>query len=95
MKKARNAAEVILLQQIPNVGPRMESDFIQMGIKTPKMLKGKNPFKLYQYICEITKTRHDPCVLDTYMAAVDFMNGGEAVPWWEFTAIRKKKYSKI
>jgi DNA transformation protein len=26
---------------------------------------------------------------DALMAAVDFMNGGKAKPWWEFTAKRK------
>ena len=33
---------------------------------------------------------HDPCVLDTFMAAHDFMNGGFAQPWWHFTEQRKK-----
>jgi hypothetical protein len=26
---------------------------------------------------------------DTLMAAVAFMNGGKATPWWKFTAKRK------
>jgi DNA transformation protein len=29
-------------------------------------------------------------VANTFLAAVDFMNGGSAKPWWAFTAKRKK-----
>lgn len=32
--------------------------------------------------------RHDLCVLDTFLAAKDFMNGGPAQPWWHFTPLR-------
>ena len=29
-----------------------------------------------------TGKRQDPCVLDTFMAATDFMRGAEPAPWW-------------
>ena len=32
--------------------------------------------------------RHDPCLLDTFNAAVDFANGGPARPWWEYSRER-------
>jgi DNA transformation protein len=28
-------------------------------------------------------------VLDTFLAAKDFMNGGTSQPWWHFTPLRK------
>jgi hypothetical protein len=37
----------------------------------------------------MTGVRNDPCMADTSMAAVDFMNGGSPKSWWSFTAKRK------
>jgi hypothetical protein len=34
-------------------------------------------------------------VLDTFMAAVDFMNGVAAAPWWAYTAQRKALYGAV
>lgn len=93
--KARTHAEAKKFSDIPNIGPAMVLDFEQLGLKKPSDLKGKDPFALYQKMCKITGHRHDPCVLDTYMAAVDFMNGAIARPWWKYTAERKKKYPNI
>ncbi len=73
----------------------MVRDFSLLGLKHPKDLKGKDPFKLYKQMCRVSGVRQDPCVLDTYMAAVDFMNGGSARPWWQFTKERKKQYPKL
>ena len=44
------------------------------------------------YIAELTGTRQDPCVLDTFISAVRFMEGAPARPWWSHTAERKKKF---
>ncbi len=95
MKKAQRAESVIWFEDIPNIGKAIAKDFRILGLKTPQALKGRDPFKLYQRLCKITGFRHDPCVLDTFMAAVDFMNGSAAKPWWAFTAERKKKYPNI
>lgn len=95
MKKAERAADVIWFEEIPNVGKRIAADFKKLGFSAPQQLKGKNPFKLYQRLCRLTQTRQDPCVLDTFMAAVDFMNGKPAKSWWAFTGERKKKYPDI
>jgi hypothetical protein len=95
MKKAVSAAEVIAFQQIPNIGPRMQDDFIRLGIIKPAMLAGKDPLKLYHKMCTVSGVRQDPCVLDTYMAAVDFMNGNQPKDWWKFTKERKAKYPNI
>jgi hypothetical protein len=35
---------------------------------------------LYQKLCAATGQRQDPCVLDTFMAATDFMRGAPAAP---------------
>lgn len=88
--KAKTAAQATRLEQIPNIGPRIAADFRLLGIQAPGDLKGKDPIKLYEALNRKTGQRHDSCVLDTFMAAVDFMNGGRPKPWWKFTAQRKK-----
>jgi DNA transformation protein len=40
-------------------------------------------------------TRPIPCVLDTYLAVCDFMGGGPARPWWDFTARRKQTWPDL
>jgi len=93
--KAPHPSEVTNFEDIPNIGPRMAEDFRMLGVKTPADLTNKNAYTLYKKICELTGTRHDPCVLDTYMAAVDFMNGAPARPWFSYTKERKKRYPKV
>lgn len=93
--KATHASLVKKFTDIPNIGPAMQKDFEILGIKEPADLANMDPFKMYKNIYKKTGTRHDPCVLDTYMAAVDFMQGGKPVPWWHFTAKRKKTHPEI
>jgi len=79
------------LEALPNIGKAMAADLRRIGIDHPKKLVGKDPFDMYRQLCEKTGTRHDPCVIDVFMAAVDFMEGGEPRPWGEFTEARKKR----
>ena len=92
MKKAHDCQSCEVLEQIPNVGKACVEDFRLLGIYKPQDLCGRDAFTLYQQLCTITGRRHDPCMLDTLMAAVDFMSGGPAKRWWYFTAERKRLY---
>ena len=93
--KAASAAECRTLEQLPNIGPSLAADLRLIGIRHPSELLGKDAFALYQQLCAITGERHDPCVLDTFMAAVDFMRGAPGAPWWHYTAERKALYGQI
>lgn len=93
--KAKRAADVRKFTDIPNIGPAMMRDFMQLGMKSPEELKGQNALKMYESMCRISGTRQDPCVLDTYLAAVDFMNGAPPRPWWHYTEQRKKRYPAL
>jgi hypothetical protein len=93
--KAKTALEAMKLEDIPNVGPSMVADFQLLGITQPKQLKGKQAITLYKKLCSVTGVRHDPCVLDTFLAVTDFMNGAPAKPWWAYTKDRKKQYPNI
>lgn len=81
---------VMRLEALPNIGPAMAADLRLLGIEYPKDLTGQDPFALYERLCAETGKRIDPCVLDVFISVVDFMAGGEARPWWAFTARRKK-----
>jgi hypothetical protein len=93
--KAASADECTVLEDLPNIGPALAADLRRIGISTPKQLKGRDAFVLYQNLNAATGTRNDPCVLDTFMAAVDFMNGAAAAPWWAYTAQRKALYGPV
>ena len=93
--KAASAAECQTLEQLPNIGPSLAEDLRSIGIAHPNDLRGKDAFLLYQTLCAVTGQRHDPCVLDTFMAATDFMRGARAAPWWHYTAQRKVLFGQV
>jgi hypothetical protein len=78
------------LDALPNIGKTMAEKLQLIGIDHPKKLIGKEPFELFQALCKVTGNRHDPCVIDVFMSAVHFMEGGDPLPWWSFTDERKK-----
>ncbi len=88
--KAKTHKEALLLKDIPNIGPAMIEDFALLGIHAPSDLQKSDGLTMYKTLCRKTGVTHDPCVLDTFLAAVDFMNGAPAKPWWDYTEKRKK-----
>ena len=93
--KATTAADCRTLEQLPNIGPSLAEDLRSIGIANPADLRGKDAFVLYQKLCAATGQRQDPCVLDTFMAATDFMRGAQAAPWWHYTAQRKALFGQV
>jgi hypothetical protein len=93
--KAATAALCRTLEQLPNIGPALAADLRLIGIREPRDLRGKDAFVLYQKLCAATGQRQDPCVLDTFMAATDFMSGAPAAPWWKYTPQRKLLFGQL
>jgi hypothetical protein len=93
--KAETPADCLSLEQLPNIGPTLAANLRLIGIREPADLRGKDAFVLYQRLCAATGQRQDPCVLDTFMAAVDFMRGAPAAPWWSYTAQRKALFGAV
>lgn len=83
-------ASVRTLTDLPNVGPATAADLRLLGFQRPQQLVGQDPFKLYERLCQRTKQRHDPCVVDVFMSITAFLNGAPPRPWWDFTAKRKR-----
>jgi hypothetical protein len=42
----------------------------------------------------LTGKRQDPCVWDTFAAAIHQARTGEALPWWHFTRERKRRQAE-
>ena len=89
--KAETDLNAAALEDIPNVGPAVAADLRQLGITSPADLVGRDPNAMYDDLCRITGQRHDPCLLDTFIAVVRFMEGEPKKPWWKYTAERKRE----
>jgi len=83
------------LSRLRNIGKAMRRDFELLGIQSVKQLAKCDADKLYAKIQTLTGTRHDPCVWDTYAAAIHQAKTGEALAWWEFTKVRKQRSLSI
>jgi len=92
--KNPNRKTVTKLEELPNLGKTMASYLQSIGIEYPQSLIGKDPFELYKKLCNKNSKIFDPCVIDTFMSVVDFMEGGEPKVWWAFTSERKIKFQK-
>jgi hypothetical protein len=80
-------------QDLVSVGPAIERDFEMMGIRNVAQLAKQNPKKMHEKLCELTGQRQDPCVLDTFEAAVA-QAANPRLPaarcqWWYYSRIRK------
>lgn len=95
MAKALHAGGCVHLEQIPIIGPAMAADLRLLGMERPEQLRGRDAFALYQQFCALSAQRHDPCVLDTLMAAVDSMGGAPARPWRYCTGQRKRIHGPV
>jgi len=90
-KRAGAPSREMQLQNLRNIGKAMSKDFELLHISSVKQLARCDADELYARIQTLTGTRHDPCVWDTYAAAIHQAKTGEALPWWEFSKIRKSR----
>jgi len=81
------------LRQLRGIGPAMVKDFEILGIRTVAELAKQNGTTLYERLNEITGTRQDPCVLDTFRCAVAQARNPrlpeEQRDWWYWSRLRK------
>lgn len=92
--KATLGRDVVSLEDIPNVGTAIADDLRQLGITQPDDLLGRDPYEMYNELCRMTGQRHCLCLLDTFIAAVRYMEGAPKNPWWKYTAERKRQLAK-
>ena len=88
------AARARQLGDLISIGPAMLRDFDLLGIRSVKQLAAQNPERLYGRLNRATGKRQDPCVLDTFCAAVAQARNprlaSEKCLWWYWSRKRKR-----
>lgn len=81
------------LKDLRGIGVKMLEDLEKLGIHSVAQLKTRDPERMYVKMCEISGTRQDPCVLDTYRCAVEQARDpnlpAEQRDWWYWSRLRK------
>jgi hypothetical protein len=72
----------------------MDRDLNRLGVHSVAQLSRRSPDRLYRQLERTTGKRQDPCVLDTFRAAVaqalDPNLPIEKCLWWHYTELRKR-----
>ena len=87
--------EIDRLIDIPNIGKSIEKDLVLLGITEPLDLVNRDPYQMYSDLCKVTGQKYDPCVIDIFISAVRYMEGGPPKKWWDYTSERKKKMTNL
>jgi hypothetical protein len=81
------------LEDLVSVGPSIRRDLSALGVRTVEQLARRDPRVLYDRLCRQTGRRQDPCVLDTFRAAVAQAQDPdlpvEYAVWWFWSRVRK------
>ena len=82
------------LGQLISIGPAMLRNFELLGIRSVAQLAKQNPHRMYEKMERATEKRQDPCVLDTFCAAVAQARNPrlavEKCQWWWWSRKRKQ-----
>jgi hypothetical protein len=80
------------LEDLVSVGAAIRRDFELLGIHTVARLAQHEPEALYDELCRKTGKRQDPCVLDTFRAAIEQARDPYLPPekcrWWYWSRVR-------
>lgn len=72
----------------------MLRDFELLGVKNVSQLAKQNPQRMYEKLGRLRGNRQDPCVLDTFCAAVAQARNprlpAEKCQWWWWSTRRKR-----
>ena len=76
------------IEQIPGVGKAIAQDMRNIGIHSVSQLKGRDPEKLYQKLCNFKASPVDRCMLYVFRCAVYYTSNTEHDPellkWWNW-----------
>jgi len=86
------------LKDLISIGPTMLRDFEMLGIRSVTQLAKQDPQRMCARLNRITGQRQDPCVLDTFCAAVAQARNprlpAERCQWWYWSRKRKKREAR-
>jgi hypothetical protein len=81
------------LDELISIGPAMLRDFAELRIRSVAQLARQNPKTMYERLNRLRGQRQDPCVLDTFCAAVAQAKNprlpAEKCQWWYWSRKRK------
>ena len=81
------------LGDLVSIGPAMLRDFELLGIHSVAQLARRNPEKMYEELCQITRQAQDICCLDVFRAAVAQAKDPnlpiQQRQWWHWSRKRK------
>lgn len=88
MPKSMKKSALSELQKIPGIGKRISEDLWNLGFRSVRDLKDKDPEKLYNKLC-LQKGMHiDRCVLYVFRCAVYYASKKrhkpELLKWWNW-----------
>ena len=77
------------LQDIPGVGPSIQTDLEELGVQRVSDLVGRDPGRLFESLVEL-RGYQDPCVLYVFRCAVYYAESDrpdpELLKWWNWKA---------
>jgi len=83
------------LKDLISIGPAMLRDFELLGIRSVEQLAKQDAKKLYDKLGRIARQLQDPCVLDTFEAAIAQARNprlpAEKCQWWWWSKKRKQR----
>ncbi|NYZ60770.1 helix-hairpin-helix domain-containing protein [Candidatus Micrarchaeota archaeon] len=81
-------AVLLELRKIPGVGESIAGDLWDLGIRSAKDLRGKNPEKMYSKLCALSGKKIDRCMLYVLRCAVHYASRKRHKPdllkWWNW-----------
>jgi hypothetical protein len=87
------------LRDLISIGPAMLRDFEMLGVGSVAELAKRDPRRMYERLGRILGQRQDPCVLDTFCAAVAQARNprlpAEQCQWWWWSRRRKQGDKEI
>jgi hypothetical protein len=85
------------LRDLAGIGKSIEANLHSLGVTSVAALASRDGDDLYHQLCASTRTRQDPCVLDTFRCAVaQARNPGLPYAqrnWWWWS--RQRKLGKL
>ena len=85
------------LRDLAGIGKSIEADLMSLGVTSVAILASKEGDDLYDQLCLKTRTRQDPCVLDTFRCAVAQARNPRLPAaqrnWWWWS--RQRKLEKV
>ena len=76
--KSPDRNTVSKMTDLPNIGKAISADLERIGLTHPKQLIGKDAYELHKLLCAELGRKADYCIIDAFLSAIAYMQGGEA-----------------